>query len=196
MSRINDVKALLQGLTAQELTEIKSYANAKLSLGVVADADAPQSTDLPRLIVDVIVDCTASRGIDSTSSTMLLRSAQFPPFRHKIDNKLGSFLTNAVKRNRVKLRALIYLSVELLIDNLQQMAVPVSSRAVMSHIHRIPSILDRSFPGYAESGLLYLVIREKETENVRQERSDETVPRPRRSLARKRTLLHNSRRRA
>jgi hypothetical protein len=38
------------------------------------------------------------------------------------------------------------------------MEVAVSARTLMSHIHRLPAVINKSFPGYAQAGHLGKII--------------------------------------
>ena len=42
--------------------------------------------------------------------------------------------------------------------DLCRMEVAVSARTLMSHIHRLPAVINKSFPGYAQAGHLGKII--------------------------------------
>ena len=44
-------------------------------------------------------------------------------------------------------------------DLLQWQGIAISSHLLLKHTHRIPSVLNRSFPGYAASGLLQKIVK-------------------------------------
>ena len=133
-----------------------------------------RADEFANFTLGVIVEVMQSKGADTTHAGMLVKTQQWPPFRAKFHDdarpgdrvgSLTTFFDRVVKRNRVAQHALMRISIGLLYEDLVQMNIAVSSRAVMAHIHRIPSVLNKAFPGYASAGLLPLVVREDQ--NVR-----------------------------
>jgi hypothetical protein len=56
-------------------------------------------------------------------------------------------------------RALLMIGIELLyIDLEKSWSVPVTAPALMSRLHFLPRIFDKHFPGYAQAGLLHLIV--------------------------------------
>jgi hypothetical protein len=72
---------------------------------------------------------------------------------------------------KVQQRALFRLGIVLLCNNLAEMETPISGMSLMNHIHRIPSLINRAFPGYARLGLLSKIIRAKETRVRKKEKA-------------------------
>lgn len=137
---------------------------------VVIDAKAEAKADaIAEIFLDCIVQHMEGRGADFTSRTMLMRGSQFPAYRHKFRDgaRLARYFMMAVEKSKIKRLAFMHLAVRCMYDNLTDMNVPISSRAMMNHVHRIPSIINQAFPGYAESGLLQLVIRQAGEDRAR-----------------------------
>lgn len=109
-----------------------------------------------------IVQVLSSKGIEfTTPATLSRRCTSISAYRDKI-KAMDGFLSSVP--NRVQQRALFRTGIILLCHNLAEMNVPVSGLAIMNHIHRIPALVDRAFPGYARHGLLRMIIRSREEE--------------------------------
>lgn len=159
--KLTQIKAQLDALTPSQRANIRQYLAMREALGAVERYEKEQF-DAAQLMLEAIADITRRNGNDMTPPHRLRKTPNYKEFKQKHDEGLSEFLRDAVKRNRVKLRALVWLSVKLLYRHLVEMGVPVSARMMMNHIHRIPSVLDDAFPGYARSGLLGIVIKEED----------------------------------
>jgi hypothetical protein len=153
----HNVVSSLPHLSADELHELGQRIKALSSF---------QTTDLPQSITtdakgDLILDAIASfmqgRGLEFTSASTLVRSPQYRAFAQKIPAVMKYL--EQVTTVQIEQRAIAAIAVELLYENLVEMGVAVTSRTVMSHVHRIPSILNRAFPGYAQCGMLHMIVR-------------------------------------
>lgn len=184
-------KRFLAGLDAVKLRELRDHASAKLASGVFKPN--LRRDGLAAAIVEVICEFTNAKQIDLTRPPSLMgKAAQYREFRRKLDVEgLSTWLYNAAGKNQITMRGLVHLSVELLHDRLIEMGIPVSATTIMNHMHRVPAVLNQSFPGYAQSGLLHLVIREHHKDE-RRERSDEPLPRREGTPTRKPNLAYNA----
>jgi len=108
------------------------------------------------MLIEVISDVLASRGF-RIPSTILRKSAAFG-YMQKKTKRLFQFL-NQSNFNRSEMRLLIRIGVKLLASNLEEIGVPVGGVTLMRHIHRMPSVINHAFPGYAASGALYMLVR-------------------------------------
>jgi hypothetical protein len=164
----------MDGLSKAELDDVVSYAKMLGGVGGVAmpsglaEVKADSETEM---LLDIIVRVAQSRGAEFTGVPALKKSQHYAPFRRKIAEfgLVEYFKHTVAKNNRIRLQAFMWLAVELLYDSLVAMSIPVSSRAMMNHVHRIPSVVNNAFPGYAASGMLHMVIRSKERKHVRAE---------------------------
>lgn len=126
---------------------------------------ALKSIGLPQVRQDfddmAILDCiqkTMSSGrIDFSSLYDLKHSIQYKTFSRKVP-ALMDYLTK-ITTLRMEKYAATMLGVSLLADNMKELSFPVSSRLVMAQIHRIPAVINKAFPGYAQSGMLHLILR-------------------------------------
>lgn len=177
MSNLDKAKQYVALLTAPELLELRNYIAARSSIGIVQPTSA-KGDDMARFVLDVIADMMRTRGLDMRQASVLERMSAFPRFRHKLENDangVGQFIRDMPAKNKVARRALVYVGVDQLREFIQATGTPISSQAIMNHIHMLPAIYDAAFPGYAQSGLLNLVIREKD--DVWKELSDKRVAR-------------------
>jgi hypothetical protein len=135
---------------------------------------ALKSIGLPQVRQDfddmAILDCiqkTMSSGrIDFSSLYDLKYSSQYRTFSRKVPALMDYLskitLVTPVQEcgsKRMKKYAATMLGVLLLAENMKELSLPVSSRLVMAQIHRIPAVINKAFPGYAQSGMLHLILR-------------------------------------
>lgn len=163
------LRTLIDNLSAIELKSVHEYTAVRMAFGL--SGGVKRTDDYPGIVLDIIIDECRRAGLDRAASpTRLKASRQYKSFAAKVEDEgLADFFREASASNRVRSRKLIRLSVELLIKNLLTMNVPVSTTMVMAHVHRIPGVLNRAFPGYAAGGMLNLVIdaETQEVQNVR-----------------------------
>lgn len=177
---LTDAKRLMAELGDADLRQLRAAISARLDAGLSKPSSKKGTIDL---VLEEIVTTMKARHGEYSAPPLLKRSQGYPAFREKVEGDLEKYFEEA-EANRIERTALIHFAIGLLVENLRRMRLPISARAVMNHIHRLPSVVDRAFPGYAESGLLHLVIR-KEERNARQERSRVTDERRKRKPTRK-----------
>ena len=98
----------------------------------------------------------SSTGLEYSSSVMLRKVSQYQVFSSKAKD-VFRFMRGV--DSRTQRRAFLALAVELLYDDLTSMDISVSARTMMSHVHRIPAVVNRSFPNYSRAGLLGMIVR-------------------------------------
>lgn len=106
------------------------------------------------------------RGLEFVSPYILKRHPGFASFAAKVPPIMR--LLRKTTTNRIELDYLLELSASLLYDDLTHQGFnAVSSRLIINHFHRVPSILNKNFPGYLSAGLLGHVIKRKVPTHVR-----------------------------
>jgi hypothetical protein len=161
---VEAIKKQMLRMSKSELEELRRFAAvAGQSGGAPPDAITDAKGEVYcQMILESICLVLQSRDLDPTKPHALTRTQQYRAFREKIvEDKIGAWCDMVVKKNRIALRGLIRLAVDLLCDDLIQKRVAVNARVMMNHAHRIPAVLHRNFPGYAQYGMLYLVIRKE-----------------------------------
>lgn len=165
MGTINDVLRLIDALPSAELERVRKHISARLAHGIAAEGRATKEQSIAQSLLIIIADECHRKGVDVRASTSRLSKGRgYPAFRQNVEGEHGvaSFLQCAAIRSKVRTLALARVAIDLLIENLIDMNVAISAGTVMSHIHRIPAVLNLAFPGYAASGLLHLVVRKEE----------------------------------
>lgn len=170
--------AATKGLTTDELQELRKHLTGLISMGPssVDRKEAPMpGSGAYHWVLYEIVDYLKSQGMDQVYVSSLTSGAHYDTFRKKLP-AIESFLKKAGPK--VKQRALCKLGLVLLHEDLRKIGIAVSAQIVMSHMHRLPGVIDRSFPGYAAEGNLFKIF--KGETNVRQKRDHDSIPKRRR----------------
>lgn len=158
------VVAALPGLTAEERARVAERLKAGADLAGAAPARAgvpDEALDLLAVIAEEVLRFSGER----VSAAGLARTAQFPAFRAKA-RELAAFAALHAQ-TRAQRRALMAAGVELLRRDLARAGLSVTSRTLMSCVHQVPAVLARAFPGYAEAGLLRMVVGAGPPANLR-----------------------------
>lgn len=117
------------------------------------------------LIAQMIVTTLQNMGVEFTSVKTLSISSEYKTLAEKAPEVM-QFIRQAVKA-RNQQRALLSLGITLLYENMTKAGYTTTARSLMNNIHRLPSIFNQHFPGYAKAGMLGMVLKEKV--DVRQE---------------------------
>lgn len=111
------------------------------------------------IVLDAIVNYMQSRQLDLSGRVQLLRSNGMRAFKPKAQ-AVYDWIKPAGRR--AQQLALLSLGAEILYEDMVKLKWAVTSRTMMAHVHRIPALLEREFPGYAQAGFLNLIMRHKE----------------------------------
>lgn len=149
-------------LTPVEMAEVRAaMAAAEAFGGGPLDEAAPITSD-----VDWVLDAIATKmqelGLDMSKPSLLRRGAHFSAFKDKVP-ALMAYLKR-VGDSKTRQRALLYVGVDLLQEDVANIGLAVTSRTIMLHLHRLPSVINRQFPGYAQSNYLRFVIQSQTKE--------------------------------
>jgi hypothetical protein len=155
MSDLQKVIEALPHLTQAELQSVKVRIGFLLKVGNQVDVET--STE-ELLVLDTIVSVLSSMGLEFPQVHLLKRRSNLQ-FREKVTNLFKYF--NQHKVNRVELHGLLLIGIKLLVDDLKSIGVAISGGTIMRNIGRIPSLVNHAFPGYAEAGLLSMIVRRK-----------------------------------
>lgn len=165
---IDDVLRALSSLSKEQLEQVSSKARFLISTGgVISVAAKParkhEPTSDSELMLSVICDFLSSNGLEFASPAQLRRAHGYNAFKEKVAYISQYLERGAGSLSRVEKQALFRVGIELLYKNLVKMNVAVSTRTILGHIHRFPSILNQSFPGYAQMGAIKIIIQRKST---------------------------------
>ena len=163
---LKKVLELLPGLSAPDLSQVEQRLRAlrALTTPLLSLPSGEIERPFEDMVLDAIITTMLDRAGESVPRVHLQKSPQLSAFRKKL-LPLSKFFAG-LERNQQ--RALLHLSIKLLYDNMLQMNIPITGRLVMQHIHRLPAVINRHFPGYAQHKLLPMIIRQKKgSDNVR-----------------------------
>ncbi len=159
MTDYDEIVKLLPRLTRGQLRAVTARAGALSSMAPASQTNgAAESDELSAL--DCICAMMKSKGMEFASPVLLRKSPVFNSFKTEKVPAIMTYLERAgFTRNET--RAMMQIGLELLMADLGRMGLLISGRALMSHFHRIPSLLNQAFPGYAEAGFLTQVLRRR-----------------------------------
>lgn len=165
-SDFDAVCRLLLKLESSQLAEVKARAGLLLQSGGASRSTASAQAASPiqqakeetdaALVLSEIAAHLLSEGIEYASIPQLQRMQNYRSFAAKIPATMEYF--RRITTNRVKLRALIRIAIKLLYKDLARMNISASTRTLMNHWHRVPAVINRSFPGYAKIGMLGVLV--------------------------------------
>jgi len=163
MGAYDDVVAALPHLTPDERQRISQRLGA---LGGMAPGpttplgrgSGPETAHQPgELLLQAIVSTAERLSGERASVTALRRTSGGRAFYEKAA-AVEAFAARHTSTRTQRL-ALLELGVDLLYRDLTKIGLPTSTRSLMRHVHRIPSVIDASFPDYAKLGLLRMVMQ-------------------------------------
>jgi hypothetical protein len=196
------LQSILARLGPHELSEARTYLTMRLEHAQKMQRVQNKSDDLSELCLQAIVAVMQERGADFTNVPQLMRNrSAYASFQKNFegDRCLGEWLNRMIKHNRVKMIALVRIGCHLLADDMMNWRNSVvNSTSLMYNFNCIPAALNQAFPGYAQAGLLHLVIRSsndaqtQENDNEGREQSNGSVPTGQRRAAGERVLLHDT----
>lgn len=171
---VESIIAELGRLTPKERSTIKGACNY---LGC-ADEGGTLDGDIA---LDTLVRVLIAEGLERPTVNRLKKSNQYKSFCEKVED-LKAFFKPPTSTHFV---SYLSLGFPLLVRNLQRMGLAATSRTMMAHAHRIPAVINQAFPGYAENGMLSMILDcHVENGHARDERSHQSVPKIRRAAAR------------
>jgi hypothetical protein len=143
----------LPHLTQAELQSVKAR------IGFLIKNSVPVETEISTqelMALDCIVEALSSIGV------------QFPQV-HKLKRQSNQAFQGKVKIlfdyfgciSKIESCSLLSIGLKLLIEDMKEFNIPISGGSVMRNIGRIPTLMNRAFPGYAEAGLLQMIVLRK-----------------------------------
>lgn len=155
MTDFDDVIKRLPSLTREQLRAVHARVGFLSSMAKSGD-----DTSDELLALECVSNVLQSMGMEFAAPAILRKSAVYDTFRTDKVPAVMAYLERA-KLTRNETRAIIQIGLGLLIADMQRMGMMTSARAILSHFHRLPAVLNFAFPGYAEAGLLSQIIRRK-----------------------------------
>lgn len=157
MDKANILEAL-RTLDAVELNELRTHIAA---LQVDNDDSALTSAAAERVYAMVVAELRRAGVADATRISYRRMRMNKAEFNGRCEALTG-WLREQDADRRVQ-DAILRTGIMLLVENYRERAErfhdapPVTPKVICDSIHRVPSQLDREFPGYAAAGLLPLI---------------------------------------
>jgi hypothetical protein len=161
---LQSIIALLPKLSLDELEQLRQRCSALISLSSGAILQ-DQSSDA-HWVIGCVVQHNRSHGRDLTPVATLQKNPGTG--FHKSLPALLQYLEQGAGKQRLHKQALLMLGLELLSQNLEEIRIPVTSRILLRYLPRLPSVINRAFPGYWQSGLLPWVLSMQRPTAVKQ----------------------------
>lgn len=173
---LTKVLALLPKLSKEDLKKVQEQAKVLSTLGGGSRGSRTQehgSDDF--FVLTLITDYMTRQGLDMSIPAVLRDSTAYGAFKSKVPG-----LMKFVKQvgNKTQQTAILSVGIELLHEDLVKIGLAATSRLMMAHIHRLPGVINREFPGYAQSGMLGFIARG--AQHVRPKQDHGTVSKRRR----------------
>lgn len=132
---------------------------ALMVTGTKRSAEAPVDQSDAEFVLGCVINAIEHVGLEYPGKEHLKKSAAYKIFVDKVPATM-KYLRLHFKTKVERQRALS-LGVVLLHQELSSMGGSVQARRILAHIHRVPAVFNKAFPGYAESKLLHLTVRRR-----------------------------------
>lgn len=150
-------------LTELSQAQLNDVSNRLKILSFVVTKEFNGKSDFGVRVSEAICNTFKRLGVECPSPHTLRKGAAYASAKDKFDD-LATFFEKISQNKLVQDRALV-IAIEGLYVSLQDWNISVSSYTILQQIHRLPSVLNQSFPGYAASGLLHKIVRVNEPTN-------------------------------
>lgn len=108
-------------------------------------------------VLQAIADVMKKQNVETSSAHSLRKSAAYVGAKDKLQDL--SVFFDSISKSKLVQDQILREAIQLLYHDLLQWQIAVSSHTMLKQIHRIPSVLNKSFPGYAASGLLQKIVK-------------------------------------
>ncbi len=153
-SSMNSIIEQLPSLTNEELQAVRDTATF-----LTDNTKQNKPTDWEAKVFQAFNKQLSTSGIQTNLHyASFRRTSGYKAWIQSI-SKVETFITNnfGTLKNIERL-ALLNLFYKLLIDNMNEINVPITINTVSSHTKRIPEVFNMNFPGYIASGLAPMVL--------------------------------------
>jgi hypothetical protein len=154
----------LSKLSTEDLAKLDQHVKVMRAVTgpstVTVPAVASGKRDLESRALGVLCAAMRDMGVEYPSVEMLRKTSQIGAFNRKLPAVMQ--FISGIGPKRVEQDALLKIAFELLYYDLVTVyELAASSLTLMAQVHRIPAVINRHFPGYAESNLLGMILKEK-----------------------------------
>lgn len=145
----------LPALTAVQLSDLST--RIKL-LGKTVSKEHSGKQEFGDRVLQAICIVMKRNNAETPSVNVLRKSSAYVSSRDKLDD-LATYFEGLSKAKLVQDQILKEAINLLYFDLINWQGIAISSHTILKQIHRLPSVLNRHFPGYASSGLLTKIVR-------------------------------------
>lgn len=163
MPTLDDIISAIPTFNAEEQERIISAIKASRSLGGARTRGVALRSDMKDdtlLVLAAITDALRRKGMDNTTVDMAAGFSNYGLFV-KQAAVIGEWVRGQAM-NAGQQRKLYAMMAALLRDDLEKMGLAVTVRLMMQHAHRMQACFHRAFPGYADAGLVSVILNSKE----------------------------------
>jgi hypothetical protein len=145
-----EVLRLLPTLTGAELAQVQSAIKALGAIGPAQDDSASQ-------VLKCLCNLLQKRGLEFPQPSVLMKMSIYPAYKRKVPALL-QYLQHAGLATKVQQWAALSIGFGLLYDSLTAQGLACDASVLMRQVHRLPALINREFPGYAEAGYLAKIV--------------------------------------
>ena len=134
-------------------TQVMDLSTRIKLLAQVSVKEYDGKAEFSNRVLQAVCDVLKKLNVETPSPTMLKKSAAYVSSKDKMQDLIPYF--EKASKSKMVQDAILRKGIELLYyDLVAWQGISISSHTLLRQIHRIPSTLNKSFPGYADSGLL------------------------------------------
>jgi len=158
---LDRITKLLPKLTSDELVQLSNRVKSLLSLSSATNGSnsAGRCDGDTEFVLDCCKYVMLRTGADDNAEHMLRRSVT-PDFRNVKVPSLMRFLRRQ-HPDLVGQRQILIRGLTLLHDDMVEGGYVCSAKTLLAHMHRIPAVLNKHYPHYAQAGMLGWLVRER-----------------------------------
>jgi hypothetical protein len=150
-------KHWLVGLMALTQPQLEDLSSRIKILSKTSQKEFNGKQEFGDRVLQTICDVLRKQGVETTSVSVLRKSSAYANSKGKFDDLAAVF--EQVSPAKIVQDQILKEAINLLYFDLLQWKVSVSSHTILQQIHRIPSVLNKHFPGYAQSGYLTKIVK-------------------------------------
>ena len=144
----------LTTLTQEQLSDLQTRIKI---LSTTAEKEHNGKSDFSMRVLQAICDTLKKNGVETPSVHVLKKTTAYVQSTGKLQDLSVWFDT--ISKNKLIQDGILREAINLLyFDLVNWKGVSISSHTLIKQIHRIPSVLNRHFPGYSQSGLLIKLV--------------------------------------
>lgn len=155
---LDRILPLLDQLSAEELSKLsqrlKALASVSAAVPAVANEESQPDADF---VVSCAAEALAGIGAEYPVRFQLQQACKSNAFREKLPGLMRFF--RAAHPQRAGQRALLVMAFGLLYEDMQERGYVCTVNTLIAHAHRLPAVLNRHFPGYAQAGMLHWIVK-------------------------------------